>query len=543
MTTNELEEQSKRNQQMYDQVPYPGKPFAQTHINRLALLGRLRGIQTASPDKCRVLELGCCDGGNLIPMAVEYPESDFVGIDLSPRQIEDGEKSLEAIGLNNVTLKALNILDFDESWGKFDYILTHGVFSWVPLAVRERIMEICQQHLTENGIAYISYNTRPGWNFMGTLRDLMKYRVQSLKDPHDKAEKAIAAFNWLSKSLEGQEDHYGKLMTWMKDILGKTQSSLSYFIHEYLEEENTPLYFHQFVGMASRFDLQFLSEAYPTTEYPDIKNLQSESESCSEEEKRVHQEQYYDFQVNRTFRQTLLCRKSISIQEAWQIDPLEGFHIASTVKPVEDYQAVSPGTPMVFKSGGGIKIETGDPVLQAAFLVLASQKRQPIPFEELLLRSRSIFREQAVEMVSAKVLENEKEELKKTLLRSFFSDAAQFLVTPPVYTNRITVKPIASPFARYQVKDGSTVTNLRHEQVLLEETTKQRLLAMLDGNHNKDDLLQTLHELILSEEEVLLWENEEITPSHPEYQKLLEEVLRSTLSRFTENALLYNIAT
>jgi len=66
----------------YDEVPYESQSFPQSHPNRLATLGRLFGLSPAPVAQCRVLELGCASGGNLIPMAYHLPESEFVGLDL-----------------------------------------------------------------------------------------------------------------------------------------------------------------------------------------------------------------------------------------------------------------------------------------------------------------------------------------------------------------------------------------------------------------------------------------------------------------------------
>ncbi len=86
----------------YDQVPYESKPFAQTQPDRLASVARLVGLQPVSSRRCRVLELGSASGGNLIPLAVTSPESSFVGIDLSGRQIADGQKIISTLGLGNI---------------------------------------------------------------------------------------------------------------------------------------------------------------------------------------------------------------------------------------------------------------------------------------------------------------------------------------------------------------------------------------------------------------------------------------------------------
>src|SRR5262245_44902640 len=120
----------------YDEVPYPGFPFSQTHPGRLATLAALHGMVPASPARCRVRELGCGDGGNLIPLAYQYPHSFFLGVDLSARAIATGRDTITRLGLRNIELRALDIAEMTTESARFDYIVAHGVYSWVPPAVR-----------------------------------------------------------------------------------------------------------------------------------------------------------------------------------------------------------------------------------------------------------------------------------------------------------------------------------------------------------------------------------------------------------------------
>ncbi|MEX1042790.1 MAG: class I SAM-dependent methyltransferase, partial [Pirellulaceae bacterium] len=183
-TTENIEQQNPlEGQYSYDVVPYPSHPFRQTHPEKLAAVGQLFGLKPAPIEKCRVLEIGCAGGGNLIPMADALPESQFMGVDLSQKQIESGQKSIEAIGLTNIELKHLNCTEIDDSFGKFDYIICHGVFSWVPREVQDRIMAVCRDNLQEQGVAFISYNTYPGWHMRGMIRDMMQYHVRNFEDP------------------------------------------------------------------------------------------------------------------------------------------------------------------------------------------------------------------------------------------------------------------------------------------------------------------------------------------------------------------------
>src|SRR6185503_10934875 len=161
----------------YDALPYPLLAHAQTHPAWLATLAVVHGLRPAPVEHCRVLEIGCASGSNLIPFACEMDGSEFVGIDLSSRQVAEGQEFIRALGLRNIRLQAQDLLDFDDA-GTFDYIIAHGLYSWVPQTVRDRLMDICRRHLAPQGVAFISFNAYPGWQGLNMVRDLMLYRTR-----------------------------------------------------------------------------------------------------------------------------------------------------------------------------------------------------------------------------------------------------------------------------------------------------------------------------------------------------------------------------
>lgn len=191
----------------YDSLPYESTPFAETHPAHLAALGRLFGLDCAAPQRCRVLELGCASGGNLIPLAWHLRQSQFVGVDLSPAQVEAGRALSHELGLDNLQLHAADILDFEPAGGPFDYVIAHGLYSWVPQAVRERILKLCAGHLAPHGIAYISYNTLPGWRMRGMLRDMLLYHIGDERRPQQRLERAGELFDLLESGLSGLDAH------------------------------------------------------------------------------------------------------------------------------------------------------------------------------------------------------------------------------------------------------------------------------------------------------------------------------------------------
>ena len=147
----------------YDELPYPRLAFAQSHPNHLGAIGCLFGANPTPPSRARILELGCAQGGNLLPMAVGLPSAELVGLDFSQRQIDDGKATRDECGITNARLLQANLLEVDDSWGQFDYIIAHGVYSWIPDPVREHLLRLAVRLLAPAGIFYVSYNCLPGW--------------------------------------------------------------------------------------------------------------------------------------------------------------------------------------------------------------------------------------------------------------------------------------------------------------------------------------------------------------------------------------------
>ena len=176
----------------YDRVPYKSYPYAQSQPDRMATVAALLGVRAPEVTTARVLDMGCAGGGNLIPLAERFPEATFVGIDASAGQVAEGQPVIERLGLRNIRLLHTNILDVMPDLGTFDYILSHGVYSWVPPQVREKMLDICRTNLAPNGVAYISYNTYPGWRMRCIIRDIMLYRARRYEDPGDRVCTACA---------------------------------------------------------------------------------------------------------------------------------------------------------------------------------------------------------------------------------------------------------------------------------------------------------------------------------------------------------------
>lgn len=507
----------------YDDIPYSSHPFPQSHPDRLAAVARLFGLEAPAVDNCRVLELGCAMGGNLISMAQKYPNARFVGIDASSRQIAEGWKIVDALNIRNIELKHLDILQVPADLGTFDYIVSHGVYSWVPLAVQDRMLDLCKRHLGNNGVAYISYNTFPGWHVRGIIRDMMLYRGMQFHDPATRLSQAKSLVEFVAKSSPGADDPYRKLLQGELDVL--IRSDDYYLHHDHLEENNHPVYFHEFARRLGVSGLQYLGEA-------DFSTMVSTNFSA-ETAKTLHDlgahdilqmEQYMDFVRCRYFRQTLVCHSAVRLNR--QLGPAlaKDLFLSSqaVAEPVSDSAEPEQQT---FRTPGGRGITCRSAITKHALSTL--QKRWPssLAFRDLY----SLCAESGA--ADENFVANE-------MLACMAAGVVEWRVSPDPFASAVTSKPAATPSARLQAAQGTRVTNLRGETVKLDELHCS-VLRHLDGRNELPQLAETVLKFLIDGGHRLRRESDNTFVTDPaEMRALLNPALEKVLLNLAAKALL-----
>ena len=158
----------------YDTTPYTSNSFPQSAPGHLAAIAHLFGLEVADVSTARVLEIGCAAGGNLMPFAAAHPAACVVGIDLSQVQVDHGRARAQALDIDNLELLASDIARIElDALGQFDFVIAHGVYSWVPPEVQEALLSALRRSLAPEGVAYMSYNVYPGWKAKEIVRDAM----------------------------------------------------------------------------------------------------------------------------------------------------------------------------------------------------------------------------------------------------------------------------------------------------------------------------------------------------------------------------------
>ena len=516
----------------YDEIPYESQPFPQSHPDRLSTLGRLFGLSPAPITQCRVLELGCASGGNLIPMAYYLPQSEFVGVELSRRQAQMGQKTIHDLGLNNIRIEHASILDVDTSWGVFDYIISHGVYSWVPDEVQEKILAISSENLAPQGIAYVSYNTYPGWHMREMIRRMMLYHANQFADYNERIEQARALMDFLARSVPTENNHYGMLLKNELNLIRRSRDW--YLFHDHLEEVNIPVYFHQFIERADRHGLQYLGEADFSTMLTSGFSKEVSETLARISQNIIHTEQYMDFIRNRFFRQTLLCHKGLTLKRDLGPEDVNGFLFASAASPETEPVNLSSGKKQSFRAPKGLTVETDFPLTKAGLTVLKEHWPRAIDLDSLFRKANqrlanSLTREDADVQQSRRVLAED-------LLHCYTANLVEFHTWQADFVIEVSERPRVSKLAVYLNRQEQPVVNQRHEPVNLDPVVKQ-LVGILDGTRDRAALLNCLTKLV-EDGTLIVRENGDRLKNAEQIQDALAKALEQALAKLAGTALL-----
>jgi SAM-dependent methyltransferase len=469
-------------QTAYDRVPYPAGLFPQTHPDRLATTAYLRGLSPAPIEDCRVLELGCGAASNLTSMAFQLPESEFVGVDLGRIPIAAGQELVAQLGLRNVTLRAMDLCDRSlDKFGAFDFIIVHGVYSWVQHAVRERILQICRDLLTERGIAYISYNAYPGCHFRDLVRHMMCFHTQKFEGVSEKATQARALVKFMAESRIKPDYYIEAFRAQLGRIVKYSDESL---YHDDLNPFAQPFYFYEFMEEAERHDLQYVGEAVLDASdralfAPEALQRMSELEGANE----IIREQYKDFLCGTGFRQTLLCRKEIRLAAAFVEERIpELFAMCDSVAMIGPEGAGD--SPVEFKSPRGGKVEIAHPVWRAGLSYICSQWPCAVSFAQIMKEVRQRELKETDDCDTATEVAVVTEALKE----SYQFGIVSLRVRAPNVVNRVSERPAISRLANAQLRLGASVASQLHASIKIPDAAGRHFLSLLDGTRDLETL-------------------------------------------------------
>ncbi len=503
----------------YDEIPFPTQSVAQTHPAHLAAVARLFGLRAAPADRCRVLELGSATGGNLLPMAERHPQGTFVGIDYSARQVEVARQTAAALKLTNVELRHQSILELDESLGQFDYIICHGVLSWVPPQVRQKIFELCRTCLLPQGVAFLSYNTYPGWHLRGMMRELLMSGVPADLPPTQRVSQGRRVLEFFATTFANDRSPYARAM---QEELHRTLGQPdNYLFHE-------PFYFHDFAEQAAEHQLQYLGDALPETMFPAVFGPRIEQNLLALGGDTLVCEQHMDLLRNRAFRQSLVCHRAVPLIRRIAASALDDLAFISRLRPEHEPIDVQSNTPVKFSLPTGQSLTTPSPVLKAALSHLGGLWPRAVAFPALLRQCETLL-DRTLE-------QRDRDELALNLIEGLANGLVEFQTGEDTFVVELNDKPCASHLARLQAMQSNRVTNQRHAIVVLDEAS-QHILPMLDGKNDRAALMHSLQNAVKKGDLSILVNHKPATAEQQTIE-LLSQTLDQSLGRLARHALL-----
>lgn len=506
-------------QEAYEEVPYPSYTHPRTHPDRLFTLAKFLGMNPAPIENCRVLELGCGDGLNLTSFAYDLNDATFVGIDLSAKHIEQGKDLISTLELKNITLEQKDVMEIDESFGEFDYIIAHGLFSWVPDFVADKVLEICSRNLAKNGVAYISYNTYPGYHMRQMVREMTLHHISQIEEPMRRITQGAAFVKFIADSTKPSTSFSEIMQHELNDISEKRPEDL---IYDTLADCNNPMFFYEFMERADKHDLQYISEIY----YSDTQGTSFTSDVrallAKMEHDVVDREQYIDFICGKRFRMSLLCRKDIKLNRYPKPEQLSNLLIESLSNPESEEPDIKSDKIEKFLGTSDKEISTDNPYAKSALVILNKALPDYLSISELLKRIHQTLGES----IDSNFGENH---LCNMLFEFYRAGLIELHTHQPHYVSQLSEKPVASKLARQQAKNPPSITALNHINIYLNDPISRQLIQMLDGTRDLETIKQELSDWIK--------ENDKIENKN-EILEQLPTLFSGTLEKFARLALL-----
>lgn len=308
--------------ELYETQAYPPMSHPLSDPAVTAVAAQMAGLDVPPPRRARVLEIGCCSGHNLIPLAQRWPESRFTGIDLAARAIDEARDRASRSGLGNVAFHAVDLREYAPTDGPFDFIIAHGFFSWVPDEVKAALLLFCHKHLSPSGIATVSFNLECGWKLR--LPVIAKARaIQQAGGVDD-----VSALRIL-KSVTYPDTPEIAIID---DMLAKGAAILPF---DDFSPVNDPWPLDRFVQAAANAGLRWLGESDPGANFPAALSEEFLVELRHQVRDPLGYQLAVDEALGRTFRSSVLCRADAPVAARLSLEKVLEFSIQTGVQPTD----------------------------------------------------------------------------------------------------------------------------------------------------------------------------------------------------------------
>lgn len=464
----------------YESQPYEAKAIPQAHPDRLAVVARFHGFLAAKANACRYLDVGCADGAHLIPLALEFPESTFVGVELSPSQAERAQRAISELGLTNVTVHCGDFTQV-ELGGGFDYVVAHGLYSWVPPEVQDALIRKTAEWLAPNGVGYLSYNVYPG----SYVRDAVRSIGLEFSPPETDPKKALYGLRAISKafaaSIYSERPLGSAIAREFERVAGAADSQVC---HDWFEANMQPVYFADFARHLARHDLRFLAEV---TLPPGVAQISADGQKLLAQLAKdvIKREACVDVLTCNAFRCTLVARASALPPRRVDRGRVRVLMMSSVAR-IEGEPTLKEGAAVTFLGSHGERFQLSQGLAKAALFELIEQAPVMLGFELLVERARARL---AAQGMPAPALEVAQQELEVAVFELHLMGCVDLREHSARCVLEPGERPLVSPWLRWLAMRSKWLVNASHVPVLIDDADVCRLIPLLDGSRDRQALL------------------------------------------------------
>ncbi len=294
-------------------------------LNYASVLGGARPKALDRP--FRYLDLGCGFAHSTVVNAAAFPHAEFHACDFNRAHIEAARRRAGRLGAANVVFHETSFEALlEQDLPPFDFIVMHGVYSWVDADVRRAVRELVSRRLADGGLVYVSYNCQPGWSAEAPLRKLMFELAQAADGSTEvRTGTAIAGMQALGNpSFRYFRDNPG-----VTDALAAlAKNPIDYLAHEYLNGTWDIHYSVDVIDQMAEAGLTYVGSATLADNHPTLLMDRQAAEAIAATPNARLRHLAEDFAVNRRFRRDVFVRAKRSDQsQADALNHLEAMPI------------------------------------------------------------------------------------------------------------------------------------------------------------------------------------------------------------------------
>lgn len=327
------------------------RELAPNWLDFAALIKGQRPPRSSQGSAFRYLDLGSGTGFGLCILAAAYPEGSFVGVDFHPSHVAESQWLANALGLSNVRFLEADFLTLShdttplqgpsDSALCFDYVVAHGIATWVSEEVQHAMFSVASAVLRPAGLFYCSYNTYPGWlgrsvfNMLAGLERNLHQPSTPMKALRTAGDK-LRALARVSQPLRRQLPH---LAAELHEI--EAERNNAYLLGEYGSDHWKPLYVADMHSRAQRYKFSYVGSATLPEQFTSLLGEPRNSLLTSEPHPTMR-EALFDLAINQSFRRDIFVKGPTHLSESQRNHAVSELVFILTAREREcDYQVTT----------------------------------------------------------------------------------------------------------------------------------------------------------------------------------------------------------